>query len=200
MNIKKMIATISLGAFALFLLAPMSASAAENNVRIRDNGNFSWNSAWVFNMKKSRIVQHNTTHVNTNVGVHSNTGKNKSWFNVGENNSNTIETGDTETNVTVEVEGGNNENTNNCDCEENSTSATISGNGNFSTNSIFVVNKNKKSVHQSNTTSVNTNIGASSNTGGNSSSFNVGGGSSITSGDATTTVDVSVEGSTNTNN
>ncbi len=199
MNIKQKLTTAAvIGSMAAAVFAPASSFAASNNVEIKNNSAFSWNHAWIFNKKKTRVVQNNTTVANTNVGILSNTGKNKSSFNVGGNN--TITTGGVTTNATVTVTGNTNTNTDDCGCEEGSNTTTISGNGAFSKNSVVLVNKNSKSTYQSNTTIANTNIVVGSNTGGNSSSFNVGGGSSITSGGTNSTVGVTVEGSSNTNN
>jgi hypothetical protein len=79
------------------------------------------------------------------------------------------------------------------------TTVTATGNGALSTNKVGVVNLSKKSVKQKNSTVAITKVTAKANTGKNTSSFNTGGSSSITTGAATNTVAVVVEGGTNTN-
>ena len=76
--------------------------------------------------------------------------------------------------------------------------AEISGNGSGSINSINITNKSKCEVSQKNSTSVLTEIESSASTGGNTASGNTGGGVSIDTGNATSTVEVSVEGGSNT--
>ena len=79
------------------------------------------------------------------------------------------------------------------------THVTIEGNGAFSHNKTKVVNKNIKSVSQSNSMTVGTTITSKAKTGKNKSSFNVGGSSAITTGTATNTTTVAVVGGGNTN-
>ena len=76
--------------------------------------------------------------------------------------------------------------------------AEISGNGSGSINNINITNKSKCEVSQKNTTSVLTEIESSASTGGNTASGNTGSGVTIDTGDATSTVGVSVEGGSNT--
>lgn len=77
---------------------------------------------------------------------------------------------------------------------------TITGTGAFSYNKVKVINVSSTSVTQSNSTTAVTGVSAGSNTGGNTSGFNVGGGNTITTGTASTGVNVNVGGSTNTSN
>jgi hypothetical protein len=76
--------------------------------------------------------------------------------------------------------------------------AEISGNGSGSTNTIYIKNKSNCKVYQKNSTAVLTEIESSASTGGNTANGNTGGDVTIDTGNATSTVGVSVEGSTNT--
>ena len=77
---------------------------------------------------------------------------------------------------------------------------TISGNGNNSENEIEVENSNSTSVFQGNFTDVETGVVSVANTGGNSADKNTGGNVSTDTGDATSKVNVSVSGGSNTAN
>jgi len=77
-------------------------------------------------------------------------------------------------------------------------SAEISENGAGSINSIYIKHKTECSVSQKNSTVVLTEIESQANTGGNTANGNTGSGVTIDTGNATSTVGVSVEGSTNT--
>src|SRR3972149_8984857 len=76
-------------------------------------------------------------------------------------------------------------------------SAEISGNGNGSINSIYIKNKSKCSVYQKNETAVLTGVESKANTGGNKANGNTGGDVDIDTGNASSTVLVTVEGSSN---
>lgn len=67
---------------------------------------------------------------------------------------------------------------------------TVNGNGAFSDNEVNIKNKNETVVNQTNDAKVTNNIDADASTGGNSASFNTGGKTIISTGDASTNVDV----------
>src|SRR5437660_1613211 len=71
-----------------------------------------------------------------------------------------------------------------------STQVTVGSNGAFSNNTANVTNTNVSSTTQTNNTYVSNTITTTSNTGGNNSSFNTGGNSGITTGQATSHVNV----------
>lgn len=75
----------------------------------------------------------------------------------------------------------------------------IKNNGALSTNKAKIVNNSSNSVSQSNLTMAKTSVTTKAKTGGNNSSFNVGGTNAITTGAATNSVTVTVNGGTNTN-
>lgn len=200
MNIKqKLTSAIVLGSMVAAVVAPASF-AATNTVAISGTGAFSYNKIKVVNLSSTSVTQVNGTTAITGVNAGSNTGGNKSSFNVG--GTNTVTSGTATTSVGVTVGGSTNTNTgSSCGCGANNSTNTagISGTGAFSYNKIVVVNGSTNTVEQGNETVAVTQVNASSDTGGNSSSFNVGSGSSITSGTATTGVSVMVGGSSNTN-
>lgn len=76
--------------------------------------------------------------------------------------------------------------------------AEISGNGSGSINNIYIKNKSDCKVYQKNSTAVLTEIQSSASTGGNTANGNTGGDVTIDTGNATSTVGVSVEGGSNT--
>ena len=77
------------------------------------------------------------------------------------------------------------------------TEIVISGNGAGSDNYATVSQTTTTTVAQNNTAVVNNQVGASATTGNNDSSFNTGGDSVISTGDASTTVDVSTDMNSN---
>jgi len=72
----------------------------------------------------------------------------------------------------------------------------ISGNASGSNNSININQNESNTVNQSNSADVDNNVNATSDTGGNSANDNVGG-ASITTGDATTNVNINNQFNTN---
>jgi len=76
---------------------------------------------------------------------------------------------------------------------------SVVDNGAFSKNHAYVSDSTYVSVHQSNSTNVQTGVHQSANTGGNSQKFNTGdGGAYIDTGNAKNNVSVRVQGGTNT--
>jgi hypothetical protein len=197
MNIKqKLVSAAVIGSMVAAVVAP--ASFASTTVRVRHNGALSVNKANIWNWISNSVTQTNTTVATTTVTSKAKTGNNTSSFNTGGINS--ITTGNARNTVTIGI--GGNTNTNTAaeeDTDDSTTDIRIVGNGALSTNGVFVVNGSSKSVSQTNTSVVTTTVTTSSNTGGNSSSFNTGGGSTTTTGGAANTVEVGVEGSSNTN-
>lgn len=200
MSIKQKIgAGLAIGSMVAGVLAPASAFAA-TNINVKNNGFGSFNHVWSFKYDKKKVKQKNKTRVNSFVSSYSNTGGNHSSFNTG--GTNTINSGSTTTGVAIGVTGNSNvnEDSQGCCCDGGDTTIQISGNSAFSHNGVGVFEGCKDVVKQGNKTSVNTTVITSSKTGHNSSSFNTGGNNSVESGDTTTSVVISVEGGTNTNN
>lgn len=203
MNIRQKLTTAAvIGGMALSVFAPAASFAAENNVKIKNNGKNSDNKVKIENRKKTKIRQSNTTVATTFIGVISNTGGNKANGNTGKGDVD-VKSGDVTNGITVGVEGNTNTADIPCLCEENegNVDATISGNGKNSDNKIKVKNSNTVKVTQSSISIVTTAIGTASNTGNNKANGNTGAGDkTVESGDVDNTIEVNVEGSTNTLN
>lgn len=201
MNIKQKITTAAvLGSLAVSVLAPAASFAAENKVKIKNNGRNSENKVKLVNKKRTKVEQSNTLVATNFVGTFSNTGKNDIDDNTGKGDS-TITTGNVVNNITVTVEGNTNTADVPCLCEEDDSTndLVIRDNGRESDNKIKVKNKNSVKVSQSNVSIVTNVIGTASNTGGNEIEDNTGAGDkTVDSGNVNNTIDVTVEGSTNT--
>lgn len=78
------------------------------------------------------------------------------------------------------------------------TDVVVSGNGADSSNRVSVTNSKSSTVSQSNDTTITNVVSSVASTGGNSTNKNTGGDTSIMTGDASSTVDVTNHGSTNT--
>lgn len=197
MNIKQKIVSGTI--IAAMVAATVAPASFASTVKIKGNGPFSHNGVVDVSWTSNSVTQKSKTVAGTAVGVSTKTGKNSSSFNT--HGTNTITTGPATNTVRVTVTGGDNTNTApDCGCNTPANNdVTIQGNGPFSSNHVFLVDGNSNSVTQSNTTVAQTEIGASASTGGNSSSFNTGGDNSITTGAATNTVTVTVNGGSNMN-
>src|SRR3989344_5068655 len=77
------------------------------------------------------------------------------------------------------------------------TTIEISGNGDNSNNTITINNSCSVNVTQNNTTNVDVNISTNLSTGGNQANNNTGGNVTVTSGNATSDVNITVGGSSN---
>ncbi len=200
MNIKQKITSAAIiGSMAAAVMMPAASFAAEKNVTIKNNGKNSDNKVKLVDNKKTKVKQSNTSIITTFIGTISNTGGNKASGNTGKGNVD-ITSGDVTNNITVSVEGNTNTADIPCLCEENGNDvdATISGNGKNSKNKIKVKGNKTFKVSQSTVSVVTTAIGTASNTGKNKANNNTGAGDKeIESGDVDNTIDVSVEGSTN---
>ncbi|MGE5042257.1 MAG: hypothetical protein ACM3IJ_05145 [Candidatus Levyibacteriota bacterium] len=201
MNIKQKIgAGLATAAMLGAVIAP-ATFASTTNTTISGNGNFSFNKVKVTNSNGSMTFQKNKQFVGTEVGSSSSTGGNNASGNVG--GTTTVRTGPATSTVKVVVTGGANTNTavDPCGCNtDNTTNTTISKNGNFSVNKVYVTNSSMTITGQSNSAMVMTGVDSSASTGGNNASGNVGGTTTVGTGPATSTVNVTVTGGTNTIN
>lgn len=199
MSIKqKLTAGMVTAAMMASVFAPMSHAAT---VKIKGNGAGSHNVVAGFSLKVNKVGQHNFTMGNTAVVSAANTGGNKTSFNTGGGTGST--TGNASSKVTVSVTGGNNTaNVPDCGCPEDTNhDVTIQGNGAGSHNTVLGASVNWTEVHQGNATVANTFVVSAANTGNNSTSFNTGGGGTTSdTGNAHSTVSVTVEGGDNTLN
>lgn len=201
MNIKQKLTTAAvLGSLAVSVMAPAASFAAENNLKIKNNGRNSDNQIKVENKKKTKVEQSNTSIVTNIVGTFSNTGKNDIKDNSGKGDA-TITTGNVVNNINVTVEGNTNTADVPCLCEEddNLNGLVIKGNSRNSDNKIKVKNKKSVKVSQSTVSIVTNGVFTASNTGDNDIEDNTGkGDKTVDTGNVTNNVDVLVEGSTNT--
>jgi len=78
------------------------------------------------------------------------------------------------------------------------TTITVVGNGAHSNSTVNVSNTTSTNVTQQNSSNITTAVNSTANTGGNKANDNTGGNVTVTSGDANSTVNVGVGGSSNT--
>lgn len=185
-------------ASALLLGASATSVFAVTNTTVVDNGAFSDNKVKVKNVKVTTVAQSNKQKVANVVNSKANSGKNKSSFNTGGVSA----VGSGPATSTVNVTVGGNANTANldsdCDCVNGITNTTVGENGAFSDNTVKVTNANVLTVLQSNVSKVWNVVSSVANSGNNSSSFNTGDGSVVETSEASSTVNVTVNGSSNT--
>lgn len=175
------------------------AAFANTKVTVSHNGAFSHNFTGVhsntFSVKSQNNDSFNGNFVYSNVD----SGGNHSSFNT--KGSNTVTSGLASSTVNITNNGDKNTaSTTDCGCGNQNTNVDVSGNGAFSSNGVFVSSNNASFVHQSNTSTNINAVGSSANSGDNSSSFNTGGSTTVTGGSATSTVNITNGGNTNTLN
>lgn len=177
--------------------APMAL--ADTTITVQGNGADSNNTVDVTNSQKSKVKQTNNTTLNTVVTVDQNTGGNKANKNTGGDTD--IDTGNATSDVTVEVTGNSNEaNTGDCGCVDHTTDVDVKNNGADSDNAVTVKNKSKSKVKQTNNTTVATVATVKQKTGKNKAKKNTNGNVTVTTGNAESTVNVTVDGGENTLN
>ena len=201
MNIKQKITSAAIiGSMAAAVLMPASSFAAENGVKIKNNGRNSDNKVKIVKNNETKVKQSNTLVVTNMIGTISNTGGNTVKDNTGKGDK-SVETGDVTNTINVTVEGNTNTADVPCLCEEDDSmnDAVISDNGRNSDNKVKIKNKKTTKITQSSVSIVTNVIGTASNTGENSVKDNTGAGDkTVDTGDVDNTIDVAVEGSTNT--
>lgn len=199
MNKVKLTTAIATAALLAGAVAPAAFAATNTTVNATGNGAFSYTNVKVKTVKGTTVSQTNGSSVTNVVNSKANTGNNTSNFNTGGGSA--IGTGNATSNVTVTVNGSSNTAnvTSDCNCEGGNTTVNVSGNGAFSKTKVEVKNANWLTVLQTNITEVLNVVTGKANTGGNDSSFNTGSeGSVVGTSDATSNVNVTVGGSSNT--
>jgi hypothetical protein len=177
--------------------APMAL--ADTTITVQGNGADSNNTVDVKDIHKSSVKQKNDTTVSTVVSVDQNTGGNKANKNTGGDTE--IKTGNATSTVMVDVSGNSNEATaGDCECVDHATDVDVKNNGADSDNDVTVKNKSKSKVKQKNTTTVATAATVKQKTGKNKAKKNTDGNVTVTTGNANSTVDVTVDGGENTLN
>ena len=193
MNFKSRLTTaIATGAVLLNALAPV---AFAQDVTITGNAASSVNTANVTNASTTTVNQTNTALVTNTVSSNASTGNNTASFNNGGNTG--ISTGNATTNVGVSNALNVNSASVGCCVAGGNTNVTISDNHVSTTNTANVTNANTTVLGQTNLAVVGNVVGANSSTGNNTSSFNNGGNTAISTGNASTTVDVATAANAN---
>lgn len=190
--------TIAAGSLLASIFAP--SALANGDIEISGNGKDSNNSVVVTSSSNCSVKQKNYTTVELEIASVANSGGNKANSNTGGDVS--IDTGKATSEVTVGVTGGSNEATDPCCCQEAipAQDVTIKGNGDKTTNTAVVTSSKSSKVKQKNSTFLGAAILSKAKSGKNKSNSNTGGSVGITTDDAKSTVDVTVDAPSNTLN
>lgn len=176
------------------VIAP--AAFADTTVSVNGNDAGSHSMVNVHNFNGTSIHQHNMLGVAIVIDSNANTGNNHTGFNT--NGASIVNTGSATSNVNIGVGGNSNYAVlPNCGCGTSKNTVNVEGNGPYTKNHVNVTNTNWLGVFQNNLSTIFTGVVSHSNTGGNSTSFNTGGLNGIGTGDATSNVNVTVNGSSN---
>lgn len=198
---KKFIYKVGVGISSAALMAAMFApSAFAADLEITDNGAGSTNKIEVTSTSNCEVKQTANTNVGALVGASANTGGNTANNNTG--GSTSITTGNATATATVTVNGGSNTATDPCCCDSqcngnSSPSAEIDNNGVGSNNLIKVTKTKNSKIRQRSNTNVEALVGAKAKTGKNKAKNNTGGSVDITTGNADSSADLTVNGGTN---
>ena len=160
------------------------------SARILDNGAFSDNSIRLDFDNDVRLNQDNRAHVDNDVDVDADTGRNDANFNTGGDVD--VVTGDANVNVNVDTLANfNAANIDDCGCFSD-VLAEIDGNGAFSDNSIRADFDNDLRLSQDNDLRLHNDVDVDADTGHNDAEFNTGsnGDTSIDTGDVNSGVDL----------
>lgn len=186
----------------MLLSSVVTAAFADVTAEISGNGSDSINNISIESKNECNVSQKNTTSILTEIESSASTGGNTANGNTGADV--TIDTGNATSTVGVSVEGGSNTATNPCCCQSNGCdsqpaeqTALISGNGESSINSVTLKKKKTSEVKQKNRTEVLTGVLSKAKTGKNKAKNNTGGTVDVTTGNAVSTVDVSVTAPSN---
>lgn len=168
---KFLTSTLSL-ALSLVILATNFATPlfADLDIQVSDNGTDSSNDLNLTQTQTTTVDQSNTSDVNNQVTVDSNTGDNTASANTGDTE---ITTGDTSTDVSIS--NTLNTNTANVDnCCPTDTTASISGNGSGSDNTLNLDQTAETTISSANTANITNTITINANTGNNTANSNLG--------------------------
>lgn len=188
----KVSATLTTGALVAGFYLP-GAAFADTTVNVVDNGPDSYNSVHVTNNNSVSLNQSANTSVETVANVIANSGGVEANKNNGDVD---ITTGNATANVSNVVTGGSNiASLNQCGCE-NDTSVTVDHNGTDSVNKVKVTNANGGKFKQKSNLSVATVVNVKAKTGKvktNKNNYDV----TVTTGDASSSFDQTVDGGAN---
>lgn len=195
-------AGLATASMMLSLFTP--AVFADTTVEISGNGADSKNEVEVVGTggQSTTVEQKNKVVVEAVVAASANTGNNSVSKNTTNGGDVTLDTGKADASAYLTVTGGNNDATvQGCGCEPVVTDVLVSGNGVDSTNKVTIKNKKtKKSAKQKSKTLVAALVGADADTGYNKVKKNTTGSGAVevTTDDATSTADMTVEAGHNT--
>jgi hypothetical protein len=189
---KRIITAIATGAVLVNAMAPL---AFADTLTVSGNGALSNNAVNVTNTAATVVNQTNNTNITNHVDSNASTGGNSSNFNTGGNS--TIQTQNASTNVSVTNAAGLNQANISCGCNNSGATVNITGNGAESNNGVGVNNASTIFLNQDNNSRFNNDIDANATTGKNDSSFNTGGSTIISTGVASTTVNVNNKANAN---
>jgi hypothetical protein len=186
---KKVASAIAAGALLFNTVMPVVAGTT---IEISGNGSDSTNKAEVDVEQTTVVSQSNEANIKNTVNASANSGYNDANRNTGGNVS--VDTGD----ATTKVDVANTVNSNQAEvqCCEGDVDVLISGNGDNSYNKVDLdVNHSRHDesgtfVEQENEANIKNEVDADSNTGKNDANRNTGGDVEITTGSATTSVDI----------
>jgi len=182
---KKVFAAISAGAMLFSVVSP---AAAQTTLQVTGNGSDSTSAINLSQAATTNVVQHNDADIHNNVDASANSGSNDANRNTGGNV--TVDTGNAKTDVAVSNQVNSNSANVAC-CAAQDTAVLISGNGANSTNDANLSQASTTAVYQDNKADIKNDVDAKSNTGKNDANRNTGGDVQVTTGNATTLVDVS---------
>lgn len=184
---------------AVLLTSLMPAIAmADTSVDVSGNGTGSHNKVTVHNSNKTSLKQSNNSYIQTGISSSTGTGGNSANHNTGGDTG--ISTGDATSTIAVGVGGSTNTLSSDlllCGCQNGLSDVTVSGNGDSSHNKVSLNNSSSLKLSQSNDSTVLTEIDSKTGTGGNKANGNTGGSTGIGTGDATSSIGVTVTGSSN---
>ena len=183
------------------LLTSLTAGSAfaAKSIKIKNNGNNSYNKVKVVELSATIVGQSNNSTIVNGVTAKSDTGDNQANKNTGGDTS--VDTGKATTTVGITVDGSSNEaNLPDCGCPDDDLDVVVKGNGNGSTNKVKVFDADLTLVWQKNKSVVINDVYAKSDSGDNEANKNTGGNVDVTTGNAKTGVTINVTGSSNTLN
>ncbi len=184
MKIRKLIATLSLSAMMLNLVATsaLATSGSAMTFEVTGNGVETDNDIVVHVEQDTDVNQSNEFNATTNVNANSNTGGNSASRNTGGNA--VVDTGDATSHVEVSNAGNSNEAVVDCCAATQGADVLISGNGDSSDNFVKLHNENEVDVDQENESRIVNTINNDATTGWNRASRNTGGDVEVTTGEA----------------
>jgi len=198
MTLKKI--GVSLAAAGLLLAGGAMPAMAETSVLVGSNGAGSVNTVKVKMGCVSAVIQGNETSAMTEVTSEASTGGNSASMNTG--SGVTLVSGAATSNVTVDISGGNNTATTDgcCECAGGPVDVAVVDNGVWSHNKVVVKKPVLDLKVQGTRTTALTGVWSKAKSGWNKADKNTGGTVGVLTGPADSTVEVTVEGGSNTIN